>query len=72
MNRLRLGDALHRAPKAGSGLSSIWAVVIAIVLTQILNDCFGWLEDDNIRLIGGFFGGVVLMIIWRAIRGSRY
>ena len=72
MNRLRLVDAVHRAPKFGAGLSSIWLVVLAMVLVQVLKDCFGWLEDDHIRLGVGFVGGVILMIIRRQFSGSRY
>ena len=56
----------------GAGLSSIWMVVLAMVLAQVLNDCFGWLENDNIRLIVGFVGGVLLMIIRRMFRGTRF
>ena len=72
MNRLRLGDALHRAPRFGAGLSSVWMVVLGVAVVQVLNDSFGWLEEDNIRLIVGFVGGVVAMILTRMARGSRF
>lgn len=72
MNHLRLGDTLHRVPRMGAGLSSIWMVVLAIVLVQVLNDCFGWLENDNFRLSIGLVSGILAMIARRLIRGSRF
>lgn len=72
MNQLRLGDALHRVPRVGAGLSSIWMVVLAMVLVQVLNDCFGWLENDNLRLTVGFGAGIAAMVIRRLFRSSRF
>lgn len=72
MNHLRLGDTLHRVPRMGTGLSSIWMVVLAIVLVQVVNDCFGWLENDNIRLSVGLVSGILAMIVTRLFRGNRY
>jgi hypothetical protein len=56
----------------GAGLSSIWMVVLAMVLVQVLNDCLGWLENDNVRLIVGFVSGIAAMIVRRLFRGSRF
>jgi len=56
----------------GTGLSSIWMVVLAIVLVQVVNDCFGWLENDNIRLSVGLVSGILAMIVTRLFRGNRY
>lgn len=72
MSGLRLSEALQKTSRSGGGLSSVWLVVVALVLVQVLHDSFGWLPDATNRVGVGFIGGVLLMMILRRFRGGRY
>jgi hypothetical protein len=65
MNGLRLSDALQRTSRSGRGVSSVWIVVLAIVVVHVLHEFFGWLDDDTVRLPLSLAIGIVAMMVVR-------